>query len=199
MTDEPAPGTVGSIATAFARHCARVADAIAGQSGLIDDLASAIATATAIHCHGFGRSGHAAEALAIRLRHFQGPLGDVWWTGDRVRNPFRVGDLLIAVSSHGTGHDLRPLVEEARALGMRLAFVTSEPSERGSASQIARPPRDIVIELPYLDPRLLAPAKVYGGGDFELGAYLLQEALATGIGYRLDVPPESVAENHVLH
>lgn len=199
MNDEPEPVTVGELAAGLARHCARVAGRIAEQSGEVERLVDAITGARAIHCHGFGRSGEAAEALAIRLRHFQGYLKDVWWTEDRVRNPFRKGDLIIIVTSHGSGHDLVPLVEHVRSRKACLAFVTSEPSEYGSAERVADRPRDILIALPYIDPALLAPARVYGGGDFELGAYLFQEALATAIGHRLEVPPEVVSDNHVWH
>jgi hypothetical protein len=56
---------------------------------------------------------------------------------------------------------------------------------------------EIVIELPSLDPALLSPAAPYGGGDFELAAYLFQEALVTRIGLRCGVPAADVDRYHV--
>ncbi len=196
MTDEPAPGTVGAIATSYASHCARVAGAIADQAGTIEALIDAMRSAGAIHCYGFGRSGHAAASLAVRLRHFQRFLPPVWWVGDQVRNPFEPDQLLISFSRLGTRFELEELVRHARERGLACAFVTSRPGPIGHAEDSARP-GDLVIELPSLDPALLSPASLYGGGDFELAAYLFQEALVTRIGFRCGVPPSDVDLFHV--
>ncbi len=131
MTDEPAPGTIGAIATAYARYCSRTAGAIAAQSDTIETLIDAIQSAGAIHCYGFGRSGHAAASLAIRLRHFQRFLPPVWWVGDQVRNPFERDQLLISFSRLGTRFELVELVGHARERGLACAFVTCEPGPIG--------------------------------------------------------------------
>jgi D-arabinose 5-phosphate isomerase GutQ len=196
MTDVPAPGTIGAIATAYARYCSRTADAIADQSGMIETLIDAMRSAGAIHCYGFGRSGHAAASLAIRLRHFQRLLPPVWWVGDQVRNPFERDQLLISFSRLGTRFELAELVRHARERGLACAFVTREPGPIEDTAGLARP-GDPVIELPSLDPALLLPASLYGSGDFELAAYLFQEALVTRIGLRCGVPPSDVELYHV--
>jgi 6-phospho-3-hexuloisomerase len=196
MTDEPGPGTIGAIATAYARYCSRTAGAIAAQSDTIETLIDAIQSAGAIHCYGFGRSGHAAASLAIRLRHFQRFLPPVWWVGDQVRNPFERDQLLISFSRLGTRFELVELVGHARERGLACAFVTCGPGPIGDTESLARP-GDLVIELPFLDPALFLPASLYGGGDFELAAYLFQEALVTRIGLRCGVPPPDVELFHV--
>lgn len=195
MTDVPTPGTTGAIATVYAQHCARVASAIADQAGVIESLIDAMSAAGAIHCYGFGRSGHAAASLAIRLRHFQRVLPPVWWVGDQVRDPFKAGQLLIVFSRRGTRFELVDLVRHAREHGLTCAFVTrASVSEEGSGG-IARA-GEIVVGLPSMDPDLLSPALVYGGGDFELGAYLFQEVLVTRIGLRFGIP---VSDTDLFH
>lgn len=217
MSGEPAPGSIGAIANAYASYCARVVETIAEQEKEIEALIAAMKSAGAIHCYGFGRSGSAGRSLAIRLRHFQRHLKDVWWVEDDVRNPFAAHDLFIAVSSHGTGHTLNGLVGHARERGLRCAFITAEPegSPPGAAGEaaagstgekkkdtenVADDPRtgDIVIRLPHIDPELLAPARLYGGGDFELAASLFQEVLVTRIGQRYDIDPRDVERYHVF-
>ncbi len=196
MTDEPAPGTIGAISIAYADYCARVASAIVDQADAIETLIDAMKSAGAIHCYGFGRSGHAAASLAIRLRHFQRTLPPVWWVGDQVRNPFDPGQLFVSFSRQGTRFELLELVRHARERGLACAFVTSEPGQQGSAARLAGP-RDTVIELPSLDPAFLSPASLYGGGDFELAGYLFQEALVTRIGCRYGIPPSDLQRYHV--
>jgi D-arabinose 5-phosphate isomerase GutQ len=197
MTDEPPPGTVGAIANEFAGYCARVAGAVADQANAIETLIDAMETADAIHCYGFGRSGHAAASLAIRLRHYQRVLPDVWWVGDQVRNPFEPGQLLILFSREGRRFELEHLVGFARDNDLTCAFVTGEHGTEGKrAGRLARA-HEVVVELPALDPDLLVPATVYGGGDFELAAYFFQEVLVTRIGLRCTIPPSDVRRNHV--
>ncbi len=196
MTDEPAPGEIGAISIAYADYCARVAGAVAEQADAVETLIDAMSSAGAIHCYGFGRSGHAAASLAIRLRHFQRALPPVWWVGDLVRNPFERGQIFVAFSRKGTRFELLELVDHARERGLTCALVTIKPVQEGSASRLAET-CDVVIELPSMDPALLSPAPLYGGGDFELAAYLFQEMLVTRIGSRCDIPPSDVPRYHV--
>lgn len=216
MSGEPAPGSIGAIANAYASYCARVVETITEQDDEIEALIAAMNSAGAIHCYGFGRSGAAARSLAIRLHHFQDHLPPVWWVEDDVRNPFAAHDLFIAVSNHGTGHMLNDLVVHARERGLGCVFITAEPegSQPGAAGEaaagstgekkdtenVADDPRtgDIVIRLPHIDPELLAPARLYGGGDFELAASLFQEVLVTRIGQRYTIDPRDVERYHVF-
>lgn len=93
---------------------------------------------------------------------------------------------------------LRALVRHARACGLTLAFVTAALKKSESAARLSRR-GDILVKLPQIDPALLSPADVYGGGDFELAAYLFQEALATRMGLRFGIPPGAVPRFHVFH
>lgn len=196
MTDVPTPATAGAIATAYAGHCVNVAGAIIEQEGAIEDLIDAMGAAGAIHCYGFGRSGAAAESLAIRLRHFQRFLPPVWSVGDRVRNPFESGQLLISFSRQGTRFEMVELTRHARERGLACAFVTHSLGPDEFPADLALP-REVMIRLPSLDPDLLSPAIVYGGGDFELAAYLFQEVLSTRIGFRFAIPASDVERFHV--
>lgn len=196
MSDGPAPGTIGALATAYAEFCAQVARRITEQEPAVEDLVDAIGAAGAVHCYGFGRSGNAATALAIRLRHFQRALPPAWWVGDQVRNPFRSGDLLIAFSRRGNREDLIDHVEHAHARGLRCAFVTVGSPARGTPETLVWP-NDIVIGIPAMDREFLAPARIYGGGDFELGAYLFQELLISRIGFRHRIPVSDIPGFHV--
>ena len=114
MADGPAPGTIGAIATTHASDCARVSGAITCQADAIESQIEIMELADAIHCYGFGRSGHAAASLAVRLRHSQRILPDVWWVGDQVRNPFEPGQLLISFSSEGSRFELETRLLRAR-------------------------------------------------------------------------------------
>lgn len=196
MTDGPAPGEIGAISIAYADYCARVAGAVTDQADAVEALIDALSAARAIHCYGFGRSGHAAASLALRLRHFQRALPPAWWVGDQVRNPFEQGEIFVAFSRKGTRFELLELVDHARERGLTCAFVT----RKGVREKSAAPPEktwDIVIELPSMDPALLSPASLYGGGDFELAAYLFQEMLVTRIGHRHSIPPSDIPRYHV--
>lgn len=99
--------------------------------GAIETLIDIMELADAIHCYGFGRSRHAATSLAVRLRHFQRVLPDVWSVGDQVRNPFEPGQLLISFSREGRRFELEKLVEFARDNDPTCAFVTGEPGPDG--------------------------------------------------------------------
>lgn len=196
MTDEPAPGKIGAISIAYADYCACVAGAVADQANAVETLIDALSSARAIHCYGFGRSGHAAASLAIRLRHFQRALPPVWWVGDLVRNPFEQGEIFVAFSRKGTRFELLELVDHALERGLTCALVTKMGAQEKPAPPLGKT-WDIVIELPTMDPALLSPASLYGGGDFELAAYLFQEMLVTRIGYRCDIPTSDVPQYHV--
>ncbi len=187
MSNEPAPGTTGSLAAEYAAFCQRVADACAAQAPAVEALVDAIIDAGAVHCYGFGRSGNVAASLAIRLHHFQRHLPPVWWVGDLVRDPFRPGDLLIVVSRTCERFELRDLVRHAHSLGMRCAFVTE-----GSHGAACTAKGDLVVSLPPME-----SSAVYGGGDFELAAFFLQEVLTARIGARLGIDHGDVARFHV--
>ncbi len=164
----------------------RCVDAIGGMREDIERFFRMIDGAKAIHVYGFGRSGAAALALAIRLGHFADYIAPVSWMGDIVRPPVRQGDLVILVSGSGERTEVLVVAEKSAGLGGNIVLVTGDP-----ASSIAR-----LAELVFVLPKM-ADGTVYGGGDFELGAYLFQEVLVTEYGRRRKIPAEVVGRHHV--
>ncbi len=164
----------------------RCVDAIGVMQKDIERFFCMIDTARAIHVYGFGRSGAAALALAIRLAHFADYIAPVSWMADAVRPPVHAGDLVILVSGSGERTEVLSVAEKSAGLGGRLVLVTGS-----GASPIAK-----LSELVFVLPRT-AEGTVYGGGDFELGAYLFQEILVTEYGRRRKIPGEVVGRHHV--
>jgi 6-phospho-3-hexuloisomerase len=152
----------------------------------IEELVQMIRGAQAVHIYGFGRSGAAALALAIRLRHFCNYLPPVWWVGDQVREPFSIGDLVILFSGSGNRPEVKLVARKAKEAAALLVLVTA--SEKPSPG--AR--LDLLLKLPSLPDGMS-----YGGGDFELAAFFLQEVLVTHMGRVFEIPGEEVGINHV--
>lgn len=156
----------------------------------------------AIHIYGVGRSGAAALSLALRLKHFEKHLGNkVWWVGDEVRERIRKGDILIALSGSGETAEVIVIAERAKAVGAKVVAITS--FEDSILASLA----DLVLLLPgglekkrgwrYVEAQLSElQSPFYGGGKFELIAYLFQEALLTAIGEFKNIPKAMIAEEH---
>ncbi|MFA4876452.1 MAG: SIS domain-containing protein [Methanoregula sp.] len=152
----------------------------------IDELILMIREVQAVHVYGFGRSGAAALAFAIRLRHFSNYIPPVWWVGDQVREPVSMGDLVILFSGSGDRPEVNQVARKAKEASAFLALITA------AENPALGPECEIVLTIPSLqDPR------VYGGGDFELAAFFLQELLITHMGKIFDIPGEEVGLNHV--
>lgn len=187
MSSEPPPRTIDEIAAEYAAFCQVVADRCTRDMPEIERLISILERKKPVHCYGFGRSGNVASALAIRLRHFQRHLGDIWFCGDLVRNTFNDTDLLIVVSKNCSRSDLLYHVERARRGGMTCAFVTGEPPLPACIKD-----GDLVFSLPSKK-----SSPVYGGGDFELAAFFFQEVLVSRIGARFGIKHDEVTKYHV--
>lgn len=187
MSSEPPPRTIDDIAADYAAFCQEVADRCTRDIPAIERLISILEEKKPVHCYGFGRSGDVASALAIRLRHFQNHLGDVWFCGDLVRNTFNEMDLLIVISKSCSRPDLLHHVETARKEGMACAFVTRNPPLPACIRE-----GDLVFSLPSMK-----GDAVYGGGDFELAAFFFQEVLVSRIGARFGINPHDVDKHHV--
>jgi D-arabinose 5-phosphate isomerase GutQ len=139
-----------------------------------------------IHIYGFGRSGAAALSLAIRLRHFCTYLPPVWWVGDQVRFPITEGDLVILFSSEGDRGEVGIIADKAQVVGADSILITQEKD-----SIIGNKVKTCLL-LPKMSNDF-----VYGGGDFELAAYFLQELLVTEFGMRNRIPKSDVDKYHV--
>ncbi|MCQ8894496.1 MAG: SIS domain-containing protein [Methanolinea sp.] len=158
------------------------------QNGRLDAdvLARSVDGALAVHVFGFGRSGTAALALAIRLRHFLAPDKQVFWLGDSVRDPIREGDLVILVSRSGAREEVLHFMEKARSARASCFAITAAregPLFGGSSHAIILP--------------VLGEGSSYGGGDFELAAWIFQEVFLTYYGRSRHIPEEKVWMNHV--
>lgn len=180
------PGNLMSISEDYLKYLAEVSRAVSSQEKEIMELCSLIHGAGAVHVFGFGRSGTAALAFAIRLRQFCEFLPDVWWVGDQVRKPIRENDLLVLFSKDGKRGELASVTYQAAQCGAKIVLITASRNSRVGA--LAR----LKIILP-----LSGMPFVYGGGDFELAVFFFQEVLVTYLGESMCVPKECVWRNHV--
>ncbi|WP_321508192.1 SIS domain-containing protein [uncultured Methanoregula sp.] len=182
----PGPDSISAIGKKYLEYLTDVLATCETKSTRIEKLIQLIQGARAIHVYGFGRSGAAALAFAIRLRHFCNVLPPVWWVGDQVREPIRNGDLLIIFSGSGDRPEIATVARKGKQASACLVLITAtETLPPGLAP-------DLIILLPKIP-----NVPVYGGGDFELGAYFLQEVLVIHIGTMLGIPVNEVGKNHV--
>ncbi len=179
-------GNLMRVSEDYLKYLTEVTQAISSQEKEIKELISLIRGAGAVHVFGFGRSGTAALAFAIRLRQFCEYLPPVWWVGDQVRMPFRENDLLILFSKDGERGELASVTYQAAQYGAKIVLITASRNSRVGA--LAR----LKIIIP-----LSGKPFVYGGGDFELGVFFFQEVLVTYLGESMCVPKECVWRNHV--
>ena len=161
-------------------------DILSDQEDKVDELINKMIAAHAIHILGFGRSGCSALSFAIRLRHFKRIIPPVWWIGDLVREPIRNGDLIIIFSLNGERAELIQTAELALSKGAEIDLITAKTgsSLAGMASYIVYVP-------------LIESGSVYGGGDFEVAVYLLQEIILNHIGAKYSIPYSDVTDNHI--
>ncbi|AGK60978.1 hypothetical protein Asulf_00974 [Archaeoglobus sulfaticallidus PM70-1] len=172
------------------------------QKTSINEFFRLIENGKAIHIFGVGRSGAVALCFAIRLKHFEKIFGHkVWWLGDEVREKIENGDVLIIFSGSGETAEAVFIAQKAKEVGARIVLITSFPeSTIGKMS-------DLLITLPgglekskgwkYLQAQITEDSPFYGGGKFELMAYLLQETLITGIGKWMKIGKDVVVREHV--
>lgn len=186
QNSEPKTGDYEKISKEYVDYLLTVTHDLSAQENKIEELCSLIRSAGAVHLYGFGRSGTAALACAIRLRQFSDFLPDVWWVGDQVRNPIRVNDLLIVFSKVGSRSELVALASLADKKGAKIALITSNRNARIGA--FAR----LIILLPVSH-----SDEVYGGGDFEISSFFFQEVLVRHLGKKMCIPKECVWRNHV--
>jgi len=172
-------GRYGSYLKTVAQFLEKKPRSMATLADLIDD-------SHAVHIFGFGRSGTAALAMAIRLRHFLSPAKEVFWLGDQVRTPIRERDLVILFSGSGDRKEVVSFLDIASEKKARTFAITLNEK-----SPLACRAHERVV-LPGMDGNV-----VYGGGDFELAAWYFQEIFLTYYGYSHTIPKEKVGHNHI--
>ena len=177
---------ITTVAGEYGAYLQRVAAVLAADAERLDALAGLIDSAPVVHLFGFGRSGTAALAMAVRLRHFLAPGQQVFWLGDQVRDPIQEGDLVILFSKSGDRREVIGFLEIARNARARCIAVTaiaSSPLARDSV---------LTITLP-----LMEKSDPYGGGDFELSAWFFQEVFLEWYGITHDIAGERVWKYHI--
>jgi len=170
----------------YREYLGKIFDRIEEMDNEINILLQLIDNARAVHIFGFGRSGTAALAMAIRLRHFLAPERQVFWLGDQVRDPIRTEDLVILFSGSGTREEVLFFLRKIRETGATCIAVTASPTSalaKGSRYSIVLPP--------------IETSEVYGGGDFEIAAWTFQEVFVNVYGRSRHIPNEKVTMNHV--
>lgn len=170
------------------------------QKDRLNEFFRILKDAKAVHVYGVGRSGAVALCFAIRLKHFEKVIGcKVWWVGDEVRERIEGEDILIAFSGSGETAEVLIVAERAKDVGAKVVAITSfENSTLGRLS-------DLTIVIPgglekgkgwrYLEAQL-KPKPFYGGGEFELLAYVFQEVMVNSIGELFGITEDVVIREH---
>ncbi len=183
------------------RHIASFPEILREQKEKFDEFIKMLEEGKAIHIFGVGRSGAVALCFAIRLKHFERDFGHkVWWLGDEVREKIEKGDVLIIFSGSGETAEAYFISKKGKETGAKLVLITSYPES--SIGEIS----DLIIRLPggmekakgwkYLEAQVSEDAEFYGGGEFELMAYLLQETLIMAIGRYKSITKSAVVKEH---
>ncbi|OPY44389.1 MAG: 3-hexulose-6-phosphate isomerase [Methanoregulaceae archaeon PtaU1.Bin222] len=115
---------VSEITGEYNTYLQRVAQYLENNPRTLATLADLIDDAHAVHIFGFGRSGTAALAMAIRLRHFLSPGKEVSWLGDQVRTPIRERDLVILFSGSGDRKEVISFLDLAHEKKARTVAIT---------------------------------------------------------------------------
>ena len=182
-------------------HLGIFPEILAEQRQAFDKFIEMLEKGKAIHVFGVGRSGAVALCFAIRLKHFEKDFGHkVWWLGDEVREKIGEGDILVIFSGSGETAEAYFIAKKGKEAGAKLILITSYPES--SIGEIS----DLIIKLPggmekakgwkYLEAQVSKNAEFYGGGEFELMAYLLQETLIMAIGKYKSISKSAVVKEH---
>ena len=151
-----------------------------------------------MHVYGKGRSGTPAVAFALRAKHFG---YNVWFGGDVVKERMAPDDVVILFSGSGETSETVDFAEQGKKAEANIITITSYKD-----SSLARMSNTIFF-LPggleknkgweYVESQLRkSNSKLYGGGLFELYAFLFQETLLTGIGTYDNIERTIIAKVH---
>lgn len=184
------------------KDCRRV---IIRQQDKIERIYKMMEYAKKLHVYGVGRSGDPASSLALRLKHFG---YDVYFLGDKVKEPIEKDDLVFLFSGSGETADIITVAKRAKKAKASVIGITS--FENSTLTKYS----DLIFILPggmekkkgwdYLGAQIDKREfrKLYGfspplGSLFELSAYLFQEALLDTIFDHKKIPGKFVAKKHV--
>jgi len=164
---------------------------------LFDWLEEAKTQKKHIHIYGKGRSGTAAAALALRLHQFGYPVSFI---DDLIKKRIHKGDVVILFSGSGETSEVVDVSKRAKKEKAKVVGITSYKD-----SNLARY-SNLVIFIPggmekkkgwdYLEAQLSKNTEIYGGGEFELAAYLFQETFVNALGKYKGIPGGVVAKSH---
>jgi 6-phospho-3-hexuloisomerase len=184
-------------------HVTKGRKIIKNQLDKLDKIYDLMEKSKSVHLYGEGRSGSVAVSLALRLSHFSnaGYLPyKVYFIGDVVKEPINSNDTVILISGSGETAKVVDIAKKAKRDKARVVAITSyEDSTLAKKS-------DVVFFLPgglekkkgwdYLETQISKRAVAYGGGEFEVLAYLFQEAFLTRLGRYKNIPMSVVPKQH---
>jgi len=171
---------------------------MAQQRWKVEKLYELIEKCNSTHVYGKGRSGAIAVCLALRLSHFD--FKPVYFLGDVIKKVIDPNDLVILISGSGDTSEIVEVAIKARKIGAKVVSLTSYGNSMLAQNS------DLVIVLPggmekgkgwrYLEAQLNERSSFYGGGEFELYAYLFQETLLSAIGKYRGISGSIIAKTH---
>jgi len=158
---------------------------------LSEELIRHILLSNHIFLAGAGRSGLATRGFAMRLMHIGVP---AFIVGSETAPAITADDLLIIGSGSGSTGSLLAIAKKARALGAKLALITT--SEDSPISQAA----DVVLIIPAPTPKVAGEA-IYKSAQplgtlFEQCLQLVFDALVLRLVDVLEIDVDSMFARH---
>jgi 6-phospho-3-hexuloisomerase len=148
-----------------------------------EQAVATLGATTRVYIAGFGRSGLVGRAIAMRLMH----IGQTTYViGDTTTPSIVSGDLLLAISSTGSGAVLRQ-AETAHAAGAAVMAITAATTT--PLAVLA----DSVLVVPA---RTDVSTTQHAGSLFEQSTLILGDALCAALQSRLQVPNRELDRRH---
>lgn len=175
-------GVLGELATLYGRL----------KEAEVDRLVEALMGEGSLFVAGAGRSGLLLRCFTMRLMHMG---KKVYMIGDVTTPSAQRGDMLLVGSGSGETGSLVMMAKKAKAMGVTVALVTSNP-----ASTIAEM-ADIVVTLPGPTPKNVgevdSAASVQPMGSlFEQGMFLMMDSVVMELMHRQDVTSDEMFKRH---
>lgn len=156
----------------------------------LDAFAEAVAGAQRVFVFGAGRVGTASRAFAMRLAQMGKPCH---WVPDDTTPAIGPGDLLVANSGSGGSPSTLHVAVQARKAGAAVATITANPD--GEISKLA----GAVVVLPAKSYKAGGSGRgslLPMGSQFELGLWILHDALCLTLMRLLGVDEAAMARRH---
>lgn len=150
----------------------------------LDALVAELRPGRRVYLSGFGRSGLVARAFAMRLMH----LGlDAAVVGETATPAISAGDVLIVLSSSGSGAPARAQVETARAVGADVVALSARRDV---------PLAELGARVLVVPSRTEVATEQHAGSLFEQGCLVLADAVCSELRERLGVTTADMDARH---